>query len=137
MSNASLGPSKLENHLDKKHPLRKNDDIDEGNDDDIDEGNDDDIDALSTKKVPYDLEATLPHLGFTLEEKPTLQCSYEVAYRIAKCKKPHIIAEELIKPCAEKKVKIMIESEAKKKIQQISLSDDTIRRRIDDMAANV
>ena len=94
MSNASLGPSKLENHRDKKHFLRKNDDIDEGNDNDID--------ALSSKRVPYDLEATLPHLGFTLKEKSTLQCSYDVAYRFAKCKKPHIIAEELIKPCAEK-----------------------------------
>ena len=31
----------------------------------------------------------------------------------------------------------MIESKAKKKIQQILLSNDTIRRRIDDMAANV
>ena len=31
----------------------------------------------------------------------------------------------------------MIGSEAKKKIQRVSLSNDTIRRRIDDMAANV
>ena len=48
----------------KKHPQRK----------------DDDIDALSAKRVRYDLEATLPHLGFTVEEKLTLECSYEVAY---------------------------------------------------------
>ena len=34
-------------------------------------------------------------------------------------------------------VEIMIGSETKKKIQQVSLSNDTIRRRIDDMAANV
>ena len=64
------------NHRDKKHPQRK----------------DDDINALSDKRVRYDLEATLPHLGFKVEGKPTLQCSYEVAYRIAKCKKPHTIA---------------------------------------------
>ena len=85
MSNALLRPSKLKNHKDKKHPQRK----------------DDDIGALSAKRVRYDLEAALPHLGFRGEEKPTLQRSYKMAYRIAKCKKPHTIAEELIQPCAK------------------------------------
>ena len=121
MSNASLRPSKLKYHNDKKHFQRK----------------DDDIHALSAKKVRYDLETTLPHLGFMVEEQPTFQCSYEVAYRIAKCKKPHTITEKLIKPCAKKMVEIMIGSGTKKKIQQVSLSNDTIRLRIDDMAANV
>ena len=51
---------------------------------------------LSAKKVRYDLKATLPHLGFTVEEKPTRQCSYDVAYRVAKCKKLHTFAEELV-----------------------------------------
>ena len=64
MSNASLQPSKLENHSDKKHPQRK----------------DDDIDAPSIKRVRYDLETMLPYLGFTVAKKPSLQCSYEVAY---------------------------------------------------------
>ena len=89
MSNASLRPSKPKYHDDKKHFQTK----------------DDDIDALSAKRVRYDLEATLPHLGFTVEEKPTFQCSYEMAYRIAKSKKPHTNAEQLIKPCAEKWLK--------------------------------
>ena len=43
-------------HRNKKHPQRK----------------DDDIDALSTKRILYDFEAILPHLGFIVEEKPTL-----------------------------------------------------------------
>ena len=47
------------------------------------------------------------------------------------------MAEELIKPCAEKMVEIIFGSEAKKKIQEVSLSNDTIPRRIDDMASNV
>ena len=109
------------NHRDKKHPQSK----------------DDDIDALYAKRVRYDQEATILHLGSTVEEKSTLQCSCEVAYRIAKCKKPHTIAEELIKPCAEKIVEVMIGSRAKKKIQQVSLSNDTSRGRIDDMVATV
>ena len=77
-------------------------------------------------------------MGFTVEEKPTFQCSYKVANRIAKCKKPHTIAEELIKPCTEKMVEIMIGSGAKKKIHQVLLAnDDIIRGRPDNMAANV
>ena len=75
--------------------------------------------------------------GFTVEEKPTLQCSYEAAYRIAKCKKPPTIAEEFIKLCAAQMVEIGIGSSAKKKIQHASLSNDTLCRRIDGIAANM
>ena len=46
ISSASLRPSNLINHRDKKHRQWK----------------DDDIDTLSAKKVRYDLEATLSHL---------------------------------------------------------------------------
>ena len=60
-----------------------------------------------------------------------------MANRIAKCKKQHIIAEELIKSCVGTMVKKIIGSEAKKKIQQVSLFNDNIHRRNDDMAANV
>ena len=73
MSNALLRRSKLKNQCNKKYPQRK----------------DDDTDALCAKRVRDDLEAMLPHLRFTVKEKPTLECSYEVAYRIAKCKKLH------------------------------------------------
>ena len=83
------------------------------------EGKDDDIDALTARRIRYDLKATLSHLGFIIEEKPTFQSSYEVAYRIAQCRKPHTICEKLIKPRAEKMVEIMIGSGAKKKIQQV------------------
>uniref|UniRef100_A0A8C4WVN9 Uncharacterized protein n=1 Tax=Eptatretus burgeri TaxID=7764 RepID=A0A8C4WVN9_EPTBU len=121
MSNPSLRPSKLSNHRDNMHPGRK----------------EDNIEALSAKRSRYDCEATLSKFGFRTEEKPALQSSYEVAYRIAKCKKPHTIAEDLIKPCTEKMVELMIGTEAKKKIQQVLLSNDMIRRRIDDMAADV
>ena len=120
MKIASLQFFKLKNHRDKKHPQRK----------------DDDTNVLFVKKVQYDLKVTLLHLGFTVVKNP-LQFSYKVGYEIAKCKKPHTIAEELIKPCAERKVKMMIGSGAKKKIQQVSPSNDTIRQQIDEITANV
>ena len=70
----------------------------------------------------FDRERMLHHFGFSPEEKPALHCSYEVTYRIAKCKKSHTIAEELIKPCAEKMDDFMIGPGAKMKIQQLSMS---------------
>ena len=70
----------------------------------------------------------LPHFGFSPEEKPARSCSYNVAYRIAKCKNPHTIAEELIKPCAEKIVLLMIGPGAKQNTQQPSLSNDPVHR---------
>ena len=121
MANASLCSSTLQNHRDKKHPQRSNDNVD----------------VLSAKRVRFERKRTLPHFGFSTEEKPALQCSYKVAYRIAKCKKSHTIAEELIKPCAEKIIELIIEPGAKKKIQPLSMSNDTTRRPIDNMAADV
>ena len=56
MSNATLRPSKLKNYRDKKHSQRKVHDID----------------ALSAKRVRYDLEVTLIHLGCMAEEKSAL-----------------------------------------------------------------
>ena len=116
-----ITPSKLKSHRDKKYPQKRNENID----------------TLSAKQVRYDQEGTLPRLGFSPEENPALQCSYEVAYQIAKCKKLHTIAEEFIKPCAEKMVKIIIGPGAKKKIQHLSLSNNAIRHWIDDMATDV
>ena len=121
MSNASLRPSKLANHRDKKHPQMKTEDIE----------------TLPVKRARCDREALITHFGILQEEKPALQCSFEVAYRIAKCKKLHAIAENLIKPCSEKMVEILIGLAAKKKIQQASLSNNTIRRRIDSMAVDM
>ena len=48
-----------------------------------------------------------------------------------------LLLKNLSSHAQKKVVEIMIGSGAKKKIQQVSLSNDTIRRRIDDMAANV
>ena len=63
--------------------------------------------------------------------------SYKVAYLCAKEKKPHVIAETLVKPCAMEMVKTVLGKEAEKKLQQVALSDDTIRSRIDDMSQDI
>lgn len=66
-----------------------------------------------------------------------LLASYKVAYRIAKCKKPHTIAEELILPAALDMAKIMIGEEAGKQLLKIPLSNNTISRRIYDISEDI
>jgi hypothetical protein len=59
-----------------------------------------------------------------------LLASYKVEQRIAKCKKPHTIAEVLILPAAVDMVNIMISESAGKLLSKVPLSNNTISRRI-------
>ncbi|GFW70184.1 zinc finger BED domain-containing protein 5 [Trichonephila clavipes] len=52
----------------------------------------------------------------------------------ARCKKPHTIAEELILPAAIEIVETMFGDNFAKELQSIPLSNDTVSRRIDDIA---
>ncbi|XP_042218847.1 uncharacterized protein LOC121864027 [Homarus americanus] len=54
-----------------------------------------------------------------------------------KKKKAHTIGETLIKPCALKMVKRVLGEASERKIQQISLSDDTVKRRISEMSDDI
>ena len=57
--------------------------------------------------------------------------SFKVAYRIAKYKKPHTIAEELVHPAALDLVSTMIGESAAQKLKAVPLSNNTICRKID------
>ena len=66
--------------------------------------------------------------------RKTLKVSYIVSEIIAKVGKPHTIAERLVKPamliCAEE----LLGEQAAKILQKISSSNDTVKRRQDEMA---
>ncbi|CAG5026245.1 unnamed protein product [Parnassius apollo] len=66
-----------------------------------------------------------------------LLASYKVAYRVAKTGKPHTIAENLILPAALDMVEIMVSKQEANKLKNIPLSDNTISRRINDMANDI
>ena len=66
-----------------------------------------------------------------------LASSYLVSYRIAKCKKPHTIAETLVLPAAIDMVKIMFGEPYAKQLQQIPLADNTVCRRINDISEDI
>ena len=75
--------------------------------------------------------------GFAPLQKPLLQASYQVAYQIAKSKKPYTISKKLIKPSVLKKADIVLGKEAAKKLQQVSLCNDIIHNRIVDMSEDI
>ncbi|GFW08901.1 zinc finger BED domain-containing protein 5 [Trichonephila clavipes] len=96
------------------------------------------------------------NFGFTItevngKEKPCVICSkilaadsmkpnklkrhFETLH--ARCKKPHTIAEELILPAAIEIVETMFGDNFAKELQSIPLSNDTVSRRIDDIAEDV
>ena len=62
--------------------------------------------------------------------KPQL-ASFKVAYRIAKRKKPHTIAEELVLPAALDLVSTMIGELVAQKLKAVLLSNNIICRKID------
>ena len=70
-------------------------------------------------------------------DKPILTASYEVAYLIAKQGKPHIIDETLVKPAAMRLAKIMLGKEAENKLSLVSLSNDVVKSRINNIGEDI
>lgn len=66
-----------------------------------------------------------------------VEASYLVALRIARDMKPHTFAEHLLFPVAKDSVQVMIGDEFVTKLSAVSLSNDTVRRRIHDMSADI
>ena len=71
--------------------------------------------------------------GHKLEQQnmAAIEASYLVALRIAKAKKPHTIADELLLPATKDIVRVILGAECVNKLNTISLSNDTVSRRID------
>ncbi|GFU91573.1 protein FAM200B [Trichonephila clavipes] len=88
---------------------------------------------FESKLKSYGKQKTFFKKTLSVNEKALLT-SYKVSYKIARCKKPHTIAEELILPAAIEIVETMFGDNFAKELQSIPLSNDTISRRIDDIA---
>lgn len=121
LANGSMKPAKLTEHFKTVHPGNISDSIDD----------------FCTKRARFEKTGTLPKLGFIPTQKPCLEASYKVAYRIAQQKKPHTIAETLVKPCALDIVELVCGKDQRKKIEAVPLSNDVIRSRIVEMSSNV
>ncbi|CAM4667033.1 unnamed protein product [Lepidochelys kempii] len=66
-----------------------------------------------------------------------VEASYALSLLIAKAKKAHIIGETFVKPCLLKAAEIVLGAESKKKNLEISLSDNSVKRCVDDIAKDL
>ncbi|XP_050064407.1 protein ZBED8-like [Aphis gossypii] len=99
-----MKPTKLKEHLASVHPQHASDSLV----------------IFKIKKARFEKVGTLPKLGFVPPQKPCLEASYKVAYRIAR-----------------KMVELVCGLKQRKKIEAIPLSNDTINSRISDMSTNI
>ncbi len=112
LGNDSMRPSKLKHNLQTIHPhyAEKDPDFFRHH-----------KSSLGKQKLDATGAFNRPHV---------VEASYKVVLEIVKQKKPHTIGETLIKPCTLKIVKFVLGYASELKIQQISLSNDTVKRRI-------
>lgn len=120
LSRESMKPSKLVRHLNTKHPNEKNKPVE----------------FFERKLKALEHQKTAIGQMSNLNEKALL-ASYRVAFRVAKAGKPHTIAENLILPAALDIAEIMFGKQEIEKLKSIPLSDNTIQRRISNMATDV
>jgi len=114
----SMVPNKMKRHLETVHETVKNKPYFESK-----------LKAMREQKTAFAKHAKIP--------SEALLASYKVAYEVAKCTKPHTIAEHLILPAAMDMVSIMLGEAAAKQLMNIPLSDTTISRRILNLAEDI
>ena len=120
LGNDSLKPSKLKRHKELKH-----------------KENTDSVEMFKAKRPRYEMSKTLPALGFCLTSQPLLRASLKVSLVIVKAKAPHTAGKKPIKPSAVKMAQIFLGRNEAKRINSVSLSDDTVNNRIADIANNI
>jgi hypothetical protein len=94
------------------------------------------IDFFLAKKREVTKRQTQFHKGLKVSSK-CLKASYDLSLLVAKRKKPHNIAEELIIPCAVEIASIIFDEKTMSLIKAILSSDNTVQRRTQDMASDI
>lgn len=120
LSKESMKPNKLKRHLQTQHP------------------------ELTTKPREYFTERLKCiekkkscMKNFVATNETAVKASYVAALHIARKKKAHTIGEDLLLPVMKEVVNIMCGEKESKKLNSLSLSNDTVKRRIQDMSQDV
>ncbi|KAJ0183269.1 hypothetical protein K1T71_001245 [Dendrolimus kikuchii] len=124
LPNSSMAPAKLRRHLETVHPECKDKNKEF---------------FVHKKEQLLESQKTMMHVTQTINEKTT-EVSYLVSYRIAQAGEAHTIAENLIKPCVLDLLNItkcMFDEKSAKHLSTVPLSNDTVSRRIHDLASYV
>ena len=75
--------------------------------------------------------------AFRQKFQTLVEASYAAILIIAKQIKPYTIGETLVKPCALEMAKIALGQKSEKKLRQTFLSNNTVQRRIRDLADDI
>ena len=114
LSSESMKPSKLRRHFETNHPHCSNKGL-----------------SYFESKAKRLKQSRIDSSGIVRQQsEAAVRVSFLVSWRIAKAKVPHTIAEKLIIPCAKEINRLMIGKEAENKLNILSLSDNTVQRRI-------
>ena len=73
----------------------------------------------------------------TNSKKSFLHASYLISLQITATKQPYTFGKELVKPCILPAAEEILGPEAARKFESIPLSNNTVQRRIEDMAMAV
>ncbi|XP_076063290.1 zinc finger BED domain-containing protein 5-like [Oratosquilla oratoria] len=116
-----MRPSRLERHLRTSHPAL------------VDKPK-----AFFETKKDTLKRAKLDDSGsFRQQSSKVVETSYEIAMLIAKSKKSHNIGESLIKPSILCAAELVLGKYSANKLYQISLSNDTVKKRIDELSQDI
>ncbi|KAF2345094.1 hypothetical protein FHG87_024150, partial [Trinorchestia longiramus] len=74
---------------------------------------------------------------FHQETSKLVEASYELSLLIAKVKRPHSVGETLVKPSLLSAANTVLGEESQRKLSKISLSDNTVKRRIDELSEDI
>lgn len=123
LSNDSMKPSKLEDHLRRCHPDKIGKDLK----------------YFQTLKEKYEKRPTVHSMFASTSESNDdgLRASYNISLLIAKSGKPHTIGEQLILPAVEEVLKTVLHKSSFDILKRIPLSNNTVQRRIDEMSSDV
>ncbi|CAM5114753.1 unnamed protein product [Eretmochelys imbricata] len=121
LSAESMKPCKLQRHPETQHPELKNRNVD------------------FFKRREEATKAARPGAdgSFRQQMSSALEASYVVSLRTACTKAPRTVGEELILPAGKEIVALMVGKDTAKKLNMLSMSNDTVKRRICEMSEDI
>lgn len=122
-SNEAMKPSRLQDHLNKMHPDKK----------------DKNVAYFQDLEKKHNAQPSVSKL-FSMAAKQDddgLRASYNISLLIAQTGKPHTIGETLILPAIKEVITTVLHKPAADIIRKIPLSNNSVQRRIDEMAENI
>uniref|UniRef100_K7FCX8 DUF4371 domain-containing protein n=1 Tax=Pelodiscus sinensis TaxID=13735 RepID=K7FCX8_PELSI len=121
LSNSCLVPATLRRHFETNHPEYK----------------DKDIRFFKQKLQSLEKSKLFMSKIAKADNENATEASYKVSYHISLAREAHTIGESLVKPCAKDIVMCMLDQESSKKAEAVPLSNNTVTRRIHDLAADI